>query len=338
MGAPSVWSVVLFTSRLLPFRCFRGPPETPLGKAKGEEESPWEAGSVHMLQKYKTKQNKKKKNPFSLSALVTSSPRTNRLLSPLLLSLFFFFFLLFLLFFILVCAEARDWHQMSSSMAHLFLEAESRWTWRLLTSDSPGDACAHPSFVSASWVLGLQADLAIYLAIMWALSILRLAEQTISPQDHQQILQGNREKGCMLLLMAYYGRNLGIKDAPWKRWPQYSSDSQLHRQGMRPLGKDTQPWSPDWLGVSLLVQLMKTENLCLHRYTLSCELWYSRDAGQPKQSPLCLLLRDISPRREIWPLSKWNENLVFYMWKPIKQEISTISHKMNLNTIDDILY
>lgn len=93
-----------------------------------------------------TRQNKTKKNPFSLSALVTSSPRTNRLLSPLLLSLFFFFFLLFLLFFILVCAEARDWHQMSSSMAHLFLEAESRWTWRLLTSDSPGDACAPSIF------------------------------------------------------------------------------------------------------------------------------------------------------------------------------------------------
>lgn len=90
--------------------------------------------------------------------------------------------------------------------------------------------------------------------------------------------------------------------------------------------------------VAYCVQLRKTENLCLHRCTLSNELWYSRDAGQPKQSPLCLLLRDISPRREIWPLRKWNENLVFYMWKPVKEEISTIIHKMNLNTIADKLY
>lgn len=338
MGAPSVWSVVLFTSQPLPFKCFRGPPETPLGKAKGEEESPWEAGSVHMLQKYKTKQNKKQKtlSLFLLLSPILPEPTgcCHHCCSPYFSS---FSFSSSSSSFLCVQRPEIDikcllqW--LTSSSGQNLGEHGAHWPQTVQGVHVP-----HPSFVSASWVLGLQADHAIYLAIMWALSILRLAEQTISPQDHQQILQRNRERGCTLLLMVYYGRNLGIKDAPWKRWPQYSSDSQLHCQGMRPLGKDTQPWSPYWLDVSLLVQLMKTENLCLHRYTLSCELWYSGDAGQPKQSPLCLLLRDISPRREIWPLSKWNENLVFYMWKPTKQEISTISHKMNLNTIDDILY
>lgn len=153
---------------------------------------------------------------------------------------------------------------MSSLMAWFFLKAESWWTWCSLTS-VPWASVPHTSFVSASWVLGLQA-------FMWAsLSWQSQPFHTISPRPSTGFA---REQGKRLDAVV---NSLLWEKPGYRRCSLAEVATVLIWLTIAPSGNETfgKGHSLDpligWM-LAYCVQLMKTESLCLHRYTfpMSC--------------------------------------------------------------------